>query len=106
MFELIPISLVRTTKPHEGASANGTPTVGTKIQGNVVTIGDPKSELVMRPSVIALTRSAMPSTLHTTTAYFDQLYPFHRKKAKGIAVTPMRISPMPAGIAKAGSRSP
>src|SRR5919112_2353594 len=88
------------------ASANGTPTVGTKIQGNVVTIGDPKSELVMRPSDIALTRSAMPSTLQTTMAYFDQLYPFHRKMAKGIAVTPMRISPMPAGIAKAGSRSP
>src|SRR5215213_5971063 len=89
------------------ASANGTPTVGTKIHGNVAIVEILKSELVMmRPRLTALIRSAIPSTLHTTTAYFDQLYPFHRKRAKGIADTPMRISPTPAGIAKAGSRSP
>src|SRR5919108_1421337 len=88
------------------ASANGTPTVGTKTHGNVVVVGFVKPALVIVPRVIALTRSAIPSTLHTTTAYFDQLYPFHRKMAKGIAVTPMRISPTPAGIAKAGSNIP
>jgi hypothetical protein len=88
------------------ASPNGTPTVGIKIQGNVAIVEVLKSGLVMRPRVTALTRSAVPSTLHTTTAYFDQLYPLHRKMAKGIAVTPMRISPTPAGIEKAGSKSP
>src|ERR671912_2451613 len=88
------------------ASANGTPTVGTRIHGNVAIVELLKSGLVMRPRLTALIRSAIPSTLHTTTAYFDQLYPFHKKIAKGIAVTPMRISPTPAGIAKAGSRSP
>src|SRR5215218_3595284 len=87
-------------------SANGTATVGTKIQGNVAIVEVLKSGLVMTPRVTALTRSAIPSTLHTTRAYFDRLYPFHRKIAKGIADTPMRISPTPAGIAKAGSRSP
>jgi hypothetical protein len=87
-------------------SAKGTATVGTKIQGNVAIVEVLKSLLVMTPRVTALTRSAIPRTLHTTTAYFDQLYPFHRKRAKGIAVTPMRISPIPAGIAKAGSNSP
>src|SRR5215218_8928213 len=87
------------------ASANGTARVGTKIQGNVAIVEALKSGLVMMPRVTALTRSAIPSTLHTTTAYFDQLYPFHRKRAKGIADTPMRISPTPAGIAKAGSKS-
>jgi hypothetical protein len=89
------------------ASANGTPTVGTKIHGNVAIVEVLKSELVMiRPRLTALIRSAIPSTLHTTTAYFDQLYPLQRKMAKGIAVTPMRISPTHAGIAKAGSKSP
>jgi hypothetical protein len=37
---------------------------------------------VMTPRVSALARSAIPSTLQTTTAYFDQLYPLHRKMAK------------------------
>src|SRR5215204_5747332 len=76
------------------ASANGTARVGTKIQGNVAIVEALKSGLVMTPRVTALTKSAIPSTLHTTTAYFDQLYPFHRKRAKGIADTPMRISPL------------
>ncbi len=88
------------------ANAEGTPTVGIKIQGNVSIVEVPKPGAVIKPRVTALTRSAIPSTLQTTTAYFDQLYPFHKKMAKGIAVTPIRISPTPAGIAKAGSRSP
>jgi hypothetical protein len=60
----------------------------------------------MRPRVTALTRSAIPRTLHTTKEYFDQLYPFHKKIANGIAVNPMRRSPIPAGMAKAGSKIP
>jgi hypothetical protein len=88
------------------ASPNGTATVGNKIQGNVTKVEVLKSGLIMAPRVIALTRSAIPSTLHATIAYFDQLYPLHRKMARGIAVTPIRISPTPAGIAKAGSTIP
>jgi hypothetical protein len=80
--------------------------VGTKIHGNVAIVEVLKSGLVITPRVTALTRSAIPRTLHTTKEYFYQLYPFHKKIANGIAVTPMRISPTPAGIAKAGSRSP
>ena len=64
------------------ANANGTPTVGTKIPGNVVIVELLKSGLVMTPRVTSLTTSAIPSTLHITTAYFDQLYPRHRKMAK------------------------
>ncbi len=80
--------------------------VGKRTNGKFSIVEIVGPEDVIWPRVIALTRSAIPSTLHTTTAYFDQLYPFHSKIAKGIAVTPMRISPTPAGIAKAGSRSP
>src|SRR5215203_3407462 len=88
------------------ASARGTPTVGTKIQGNVSIVEAPKPGLVIKPRLTALTKSAIPKIVHTTTAYFDQLYPFHKKIANGIAVNPMRRSPTPAGMAKAGSRSP
>ena len=58
----------------------------------IVEIAGPED--VIWPRVIGLTRSALPSTFHTsTTAYFDQLYPFHRRMAKGMAVNPTRISP-------------
>jgi hypothetical protein len=65
------------------ASPNGTATVGNKIQGNVAKVEVLKSGLIMAPRVIALTRSAIPNTLHTTTAYFDQLYPSIEKWQEG-----------------------
>ncbi len=79
--------------------------VGKRINGKFSIVEIVGPEDVIWPRVIALTRSAIPSALQTTTAYFDQLYPLHRKRAKGIAVTPMRISPTPAGMAKTGSSS-
>jgi len=53
-----------------------------------------------------MTRSAIPRTLQTMRAYLDQLNPFLRKYAKGIAVTPIKMSPTPAGIPKAGCKIP
>jgi hypothetical protein len=66
----------------------------------------PNSEAVIKPRLTALTKSAIPRTLQTTRAYLDQLNPFLRKYAKGIAVTPIKISPIPAGIPKAGCKIP
>ena len=66
----------------------------------------PNSEEVIVPRLTAIIRSAIPRTLQTTRAYLDHLYSFLRKYAKGIAVTPTRISPTPAGIPKAGCRIP
>src|SRR5919112_5588844 len=54
-------------------SAVGTATVGTKIHGNDAIVEVLNPGLVIRPRVTALTRSAMPRTVHTITAYFDQL---------------------------------
>ena len=86
--------------------ARGTPTVGTRIHGNVVIVDLPNSGEVIKPRLIALTKSAIPRILQTTRAYLDQLNPFLRKYAKGIAVTPIKISPTPAGIPKAGCKIP
>src|SRR5919106_5493173 len=66
----------------------------------------PNSEAVIVPRLTAITKSAIPRTLQTMRAYLDQLYPFFRKYAKGIAVTPTRISTTPAGIPKAGCKIP
>src|ERR671919_2994189 len=87
-------------------SASGTPTVGTRTHGNVFIVDMPNSEAVIVPRLTAMTKSAIPSTVQTTRAYLDQLYPFFRKYAKGIAVAPTRISPTPAGIPKAGCKIP
>jgi hypothetical protein len=87
-------------------NARGTPKVGTRIHGNVVIVEPGNSGAVIKPRVTALTKSAIPKTLQTTRAYLDQSNPFLRKYAKGIAVTPIKTSPTPAGIPKAGGRIP
>jgi ABC-type proline/glycine betaine transport system permease subunit len=53
---------------------------------------------VIKPRLTAMTKSAIPRTFQTTRAYLDQLNPFLRKYAKGMAVTPIKISPTPTGI--------
>jgi hypothetical protein len=87
-------------------NASGTPIVGIRTHGNVVIVEPGNSGAVIKPRLIALTRSAIPKTLQTTRAYLDQLNPFLRKYAKGIAVTPIKISPTPAGMPKAGGKIP
>ena len=84
----------------------GTAMVGIKIQGKVVIVDTPKSGEVINPRLTAITKSAIPNTFQTTRAYFDQVYPFQRKMANGMAVTPTKMSPTPSGIAIAGSKSP
>ena len=64
------------------------------------------SGAVIKPRVTALTKSAIPRTLQTTRAYLDQPKPFLRKYAKGIAVIPIKTSPTPAGMPKAGGKIP
>lgn len=86
-------------------NANGTPIIGIRIQGNVVIV-EPISGAVINPRLTALTRSTIPKTLQTTRAYLDQLRPFIRKYANGIAVTPIKMSPTPAGIPNAGGKIP
>ena len=88
------------------ASVAGTAMVGMRTQGKVVIVDMPKLGDVINPRLTAMTRSAIPNTFQTTRAYFDQLYPLQRKMAKGIAVTPTKMSPTPSGIAMAGSKSP
>jgi hypothetical protein len=61
---------------------------------------------VIKPRLTAMTKSAIPRTFQTTRAYLDQLNPFLRKYAKGMAVTPIKISPTPAGIPNAGCKIP
>jgi hypothetical protein len=80
--------------------------IGIRIHGNVVIVDPGNSEEVIKPRLIALTRSAIPRTLQTTRAYLDQLKLFLKKYAKGIAVTPIKISPTPADMPKAGGKIP
>ena len=66
--------------------------VGIKIHGNVVIVDIPNSREVIKPRLIAMTKSAISRTFQTTRTYLDQLNPFFRKYAKGIAVSPIKIS--------------
>ena len=87
-------------------NARGTPKAGTRIHGNVVIAELGNSGAVIKPRVTALSKSAIPRTLQNTRAYLDQPKPFLRKYAKGIAVIPIKTSPTPAGMPKAGGKIP
>lgn len=64
---------------------NGTPTVGTKTQGNVFIVDTLFPEAIIVPIITAMTKSAIPNTFQTVRAYLDHRYPFRKKYAKGIA---------------------
>ncbi|MGA7900124.1 MAG: hypothetical protein WCA39_14820 [Nitrososphaeraceae archaeon] len=63
----------------------------------------PNSEAVIKPRMTAMIKSPIPIMFQTMTARLE-LYPFLKDYAKGIAVTPIKISPTPAGIPKVGCK--
>ena len=58
------------------------------------------------PKETAKIKSTMPRIFQTIDARFAHLAPLFKKYANGIAVTPIRMSPIPAGYANIGLNIP